>query len=186
VGDAFPMPVKLGVGSLPKHSLNPPRKRRTREHILADLSTNHVEKWALQCGFAVDRLRKDYGLDLAVFTFDAQGFLESGVIWIQIKATDHLKKAANGGAVVVRLDRRDVLAWIGEAYPVILVLYDANEDRGFWISIHSHFGDASAFARLRGKTVSISVPTVNVVTAEAFRAFADMKAVILAAGDERQ
>ena len=33
------------------------RKRRTREHVLADLSANHVEKQALLCGFAVERLR---------------------------------------------------------------------------------------------------------------------------------
>jgi len=86
---------------LAKHPLNPPRKQRTREHVLADLSANHVEKFALHCGFAVERLSQDYGLDLAVFTFDEQGYRESGVIWMQLKATDHVKTTRDGKAVLI-------------------------------------------------------------------------------------
>ena len=99
-----------------KRHLHPPRKRRTREHVLADLSANHVEKIALNCGFAVERLSKDYGLDLAIFTFDKRGFCESGVLWMQLKATDQVKTTRDGNAILVRLDRRDVLAWIGEVF----------------------------------------------------------------------
>jgi hypothetical protein len=40
------------------------RKRRTREHVLADLSANYVEKQALLCWFTVERVRLDYGIDL--------------------------------------------------------------------------------------------------------------------------
>ncbi len=29
----------------------PDRKRRTREHVIADLSVNHVERFILQCGW---------------------------------------------------------------------------------------------------------------------------------------
>jgi len=110
------------VAKLP---VSPPRKQRTRAHVIADLSANHVEKFALSCGFAVERLRQDYGVDLAIFTFDSRGFRENGVLWLQLKATDHLKTTRDGKMVLVRLDRRDVLAWIAEAYPVILVVYDA-------------------------------------------------------------
>jgi hypothetical protein len=39
---------------------NLPRKRRTREHIIADLSVNHVERQLLLCGFTCDELRRDY------------------------------------------------------------------------------------------------------------------------------
>jgi Domain of unknown function (DUF4365) len=120
---------------LARHVTNPPRKKRTREHVLADLSANHVEKVALSCGYAVDRIWHDYGLDLALFTFDERGYLESGVVWIQVKATDQLKKTLGGRAVLVRLQRKDVLAWIADAYPVILVVYDAPRDCAFWLSI---------------------------------------------------
>ena len=160
-----------------------PRKRRTREHVLADLSVNHVEKCALQCGFAVQRLAPDYGLDLVVFTFDEQGFLERGVLWMQLKATDHMKTTRDGSAALVRLERKDVLAWIAEAYPVILVLYDATSDRAHWISIQTYFAD-DAFAKLHGKTITVPIPTANVISVKAMREFAREKADILAPDGE--
>ena len=52
------------------------RKRRTREHVIADLSANHVEKQALLCGFSVERVRHDYGIDLIWFTYDEHGEVE--------------------------------------------------------------------------------------------------------------
>jgi hypothetical protein len=162
-----------------KYPLHPPRKRRTREHLLADLSANHVARFALQCGFAAEELRQDYGLDLAVFTFDDQGYLESGVIWMQLKATDQLKTTRDSGAVLVRLDRRDILAWIAERYPVILVVYDAKQDCAYWLSIHSYFGNEQAFNRLRGKTVTIPIPTANRMSEIAMRDFAREKAALL-------
>lgn len=158
-----------------KH-FNPPRKRRTREHVLADLSVNHVERFVLQCGFAVDRLRQDYGLDLAVFTFDDEGFLESGVLWMQVKATDRARRTRGGNAVLVRLDRRDILAWIAELYPVILVIYDAANDRAYWLWMQGYSIDTRAFAKLRGKTVTIAVPTTNIINENALREFARRKA----------
>jgi hypothetical protein len=53
---------------LARHPINLPRKKRTREHVLADLGANHVEKVALGRGYAVDRVWHDYGLDLALYT----------------------------------------------------------------------------------------------------------------------
>ena len=38
-----------------------PRKRRTREHVIADLSVNHVERIILEAGHAVQRPTSDYG-----------------------------------------------------------------------------------------------------------------------------
>jgi hypothetical protein len=45
------------VGELPLSRKKPvPRKkRRTREHVIADLSANHVERHALLCGYSVER-----------------------------------------------------------------------------------------------------------------------------------
>jgi hypothetical protein len=158
---------------------NPPRKLRTREHVLADLSANHVEKYALQCGFAVERVWQDYGLDLAVFTFDERGCLESGIIWFQLKATDHVAKSSDGMKVRLRLEKRDLLAWIGEVYPVILVVYDAVAEIGYWVSIQSYFSGTDAFSKLRGKTVTIAIPASNTVSANSMREFASVKTAIL-------
>jgi Domain of unknown function (DUF4365) len=159
----------------------PPRpgKQRTRAHVLADLSVNHVERFALRCGFAVHRISPDYGLDLAVFTFDEQGFLESGQIWMQLKASDNLKRSRDGKTVSIRIDRRDILAWIGEAYPVILVLYDATRDVAYYLSVKDYVSGHDIFAKLSGATVTIQVPTENLMSEKAFREFARTKMAVL-------
>jgi hypothetical protein len=50
-----------------------PRKRRTREHVIADLSVNFVERQVLLCGYTVERVWHDYGYDLFLFTYNARG-----------------------------------------------------------------------------------------------------------------
>jgi hypothetical protein len=42
------------------------RKRRTRAHIIADLSVHRVEGFVLRCGWTVERTRFDYGIDLDI------------------------------------------------------------------------------------------------------------------------
>src|SRR5436305_11467540 len=104
------------------------RKRRTREHIIADLSVNHVERLVLRCGWTVERTRYDYGIDLDMHTYNPAGEVENGKVLFQLKATDSPKRSAGGTAISVRLDWRDLLFWANEAAPVILIIYDANED----------------------------------------------------------
>jgi hypothetical protein len=133
----------------------------------------------------VDRIWHDYGLDLALFTFDERGYLESGVVWIQVKATDQLKKTLGGRAALVCLQRKDVLAWIADAYPVILVVYDAPRDCAFWLSIQGCFADEQGFGKLKGKTIKVPVPTANVLDENSIRDFARRKAALLAAWGER-
>ena len=70
-----------------------PKKRRTRQHIIAELSVNYVERYALQCGFSVERVEHDYGIDLVLFTYDANGEIENGQVYLQLKATDNLRVA---------------------------------------------------------------------------------------------
>jgi hypothetical protein len=44
-------------------------KYRPRTHVIADLSVNHVERFALLCGYSVQRIQPDYGVDLIVYTY---------------------------------------------------------------------------------------------------------------------
>ena len=67
---------------------HPEAKKRTREHVIADLSVNYVQKLFLERGHICDPLPKDYGYDLFVMTCDPDGYLESGSIYLQLKATD--------------------------------------------------------------------------------------------------
>src|SRR5437870_3431239 len=116
------------------------RKRRTREHVIADLSVNHVERQALLCGFCVERSFHDYGIDLEVLTFNTQGDVDEGNILVQVKASEHLLIRRAKAAFPFRIDRRDLVAWLKEPMPVILIVYDAKKDIAYWLYIQSYFG----------------------------------------------
>jgi hypothetical protein len=132
--------------------------------VLADLSVNYVERFALRCGFAVQRLSPDYGLDLAIFTFDESGFLENGVVWMQLKATDHVKESRDGKNVLVRIERRDILAWLGQVNPVVLVVFDAVRELAYHLTIQDYFAGNRVFTRLRGSTVTVPIPVKNLMS----------------------
>ena len=60
-----------------------PRKQRTRQHVIADQSVNHVERLIIDEGHTAQRMEKDYGYDLLLFTYDEQGYVEPGLVSLQ-------------------------------------------------------------------------------------------------------
>jgi hypothetical protein len=108
------------------------RARRTREHIIADLSVNHIEYHALKCGYSVEKFESDYGYDLEIFTYDRQGEFENGTIFVQAKATDHIDKYRIKGGYSKTFDKGHIEQWSKEPFPVILVFYDAQREIGYW------------------------------------------------------
>jgi hypothetical protein len=140
--------------------------------VIADLSANHVEKQALLCGFSVERVRHDYGIDLILFTYDQDGAVESGEILLQLKATDRLKRVGKGKFVAYRLDRTDLRSWLGEFQPVILVVYDAPGDRAYWLYVQAYFEKLPGFNLKRAKeTVTVRVPAANLLDVGAIKTF---------------
>jgi hypothetical protein len=159
---------------------SPSRKRRTREHIIADLSVNHVERQALLCCYVVERRKHDYGIDLELFTFNKNGEIEQGKVLLQLKATDRLRLRADQPAVSFRIDRRDLVLWLAEPAPVILIVYDARASVAYWLYVQSYFRERQDFNLFTaGKTVTVSVPTTNVVNPAAMRKFARFRTRIL-------
>ena len=96
-------------------------KLRTREHLIADLAVNHVEKHALLGNATVERVAHDYGIDLILFTFTNGGELEPGNIYIQVKSTESLRWLRDQRAAF-RLDRSDLIDWLFQLLPVILIV----------------------------------------------------------------
>jgi hypothetical protein len=87
-----------------------PRKQRTRQHVIADLSVNHVERLILEEGHTVQRLGSDCGFDLVMWTFDNQGYAEPGLVYFQCKATEALEVTTT--AYAVDLSIRDNRLWV--------------------------------------------------------------------------
>jgi hypothetical protein len=167
-----------GVGT--SHRKPEKKKRRTREHVIADLSVNHVERQALLAGFAVQRIVRDYGIDLFIATYDPSGEVENGEIRIQLKATDAPRLVRGGERIAVRVDQGDFRHWLMEPMPVILAVYDAAHDEAYWLYVQEHFesGRAGRFDRA-GAKMTVQVPRTNVVTPAAMRRFAGFRDRIL-------
>lgn len=155
-------------------------KRRTREHVIADLSVNHVERFILRCGWTVERVTHDYGLDQMMKTYSPHGEPESGHVSFQLKATDAPQIRKKKNAFAVRLDSRDVMAWLNEPMPVILILYDAVKDRSFWVDIKAYFAVERGQNRSRvGATVTIYIPVAHEVTEETVRRFSELRKKVM-------
>ena len=151
-------------------------KRRTREHVIADLSVNHVERFILRCGWTVERRRYDYGLDLDMHTYNSRGEVQSGSVLFQLKATDILKKSADGTVIPVRLEWRDVLFWANELDPIILIRYDAEEDRAYWLYVQESFRRVQWPERSgKASTITVHIPAGNVLDEAAIRRFAQFR-----------
>ncbi len=152
------------------------RKLRTREHVIADLAVNHVERQALLCGFSVERIEHDYGIDLVLFTYTAAGEVESGCIFIQVKATGRLRWPRSQAQAPFRVSREDLVGWLKEFLPVILVVYDARADRAHWIHVQEYFATLSGFNLFQaGKRITVHLPLQNVLGGSALRHFAALR-----------
>jgi len=159
-----------------KKQLSPRRKRRTREHVLADLSAHHAEGHALRCGFSVERVAHDYGIDLVLFTYERNGECEPGNVFLQLKATDRLKLVSGGQQIAVRIDRADLLRWLEQTMPVILVVYDGKTDLAYWLYVQAHFEKQTGFDPAHvGEQVTVHVPLANVLNQSAIRRFASFR-----------
>jgi Domain of unknown function (DUF4365) len=117
------------------------RKLRTREHVLADLGINCVERQILLRGFAVNRIEKDYGLDLMMLTYNDQGEIENGHVFFQVKATDSVMVLQDGVTLSCRVEVADIKWWQDELAPVILVVYDGQEDQAFWLYVQQYLDE---------------------------------------------
>jgi hypothetical protein len=151
-----------------------PRKQRTRQHIIADLSVHHVVGFLLEEGHTAQRLDSDYGYDLVMWTFDAQGYAEPGSIYFQFKAMEKLR--ASRTTFVYDVDIRDYNLWVRENSPVVLILFDATHRLAFWLPIQQYFRtDATERPKKGAKTVRLRVPKHQIVNRGAIAKMRDLK-----------
>ncbi len=145
------------------------RKRRTREHVIADLSVHHVEGVALRCGYTVQRQAADYGYDLWLATYNETGEIEGDPVRLQLKASDNLRQyeLAQEEVFTFPVSTKDYRLWSEELLPALFILYDAQADEAYWL-------DVQEFARAQpqdasGKWVRLRVPRQNVLGIQTVR-----------------
>lgn len=157
------------------------RKKRTRGHIIADISENHFEKYALSKGFSIERTAHDYGYDVFLFSYDKNGEIENGYISVQLKATDKLPLINQNTIISFPVDKKDIDLWINEFNPVILVVYDAINKKGYWINIQSYFQSIPNFSIAKiSKTTNVHLPITNKIGKATMSKFAQQKTLLYA------
>ena len=151
-----------------------PRKRRTREHVIADLSVHHVEGFILHEGHTAQRLDQDYGYDLVIITYDTHSYIEAGALFVQLKAAERLQRVK--ADYVFDLDIRDYNLWTLNRVPVILILYDASQNQAFWLPIQRYFHEDAARRPKKGaKTVRVRIPNTHRVDRGAISQMRELK-----------
>lgn len=151
-----------------------PRKQRTRQHVIADLSVHHVEGFILEEGHTAQRFGSDYSYDLVMRTFDEAGYVEPGAAYFQLKASDALQSV--GSAYVFDVDIRDYNLWIREAMLVVLVLFDASRRRAYWLDVQDYFEQEGARRPKKGaKTVRVRVSKRNLVNRSAIQMMRELQ-----------
>jgi hypothetical protein len=156
------------------------RKTRTRQHIIADLGVNYVERQILLAGFTLERITRDYGIDLNMTTFSPNGQVENEFVWFQVKATDNLQLNADEAFATVRIESADFRYWLMQVMTVILVLFDVKNDRAFWLETQEYVKRVDMDADEIGETVSVRIPVSNLLTVESIRFIRDRKEAIVA------
>lgn len=142
----------------------PQRKRRTREHIIEDLSENHLERMVLLKGHVLRRPERDYGVDVTMFHFAQTGEIENGEVRFQLKATESLKVLKKGTIISFPINTGDLHYWSLEIYPFILVVFDAGRDDAFWLHVQEYVADNPDRRDPEKATVNVHIPIHNKLT----------------------
>ncbi len=127
-----------------------------------------------RCGYTLQRIHSDYGYDLVMWTYNLRREIESGITYFQVKATDSLPMLKDGKTISWPVDRRDLRLWLKDAYPVILVVYDAARDRAYWLYVQAYFIDRStADLFTGGEMINVHVPTKNRINRRSIQEIAE-------------
>jgi len=140
------------------------------------MGVNFLERQILRRGHQLHRISQpEYGTDAWMMHVSPQTQeVENGRVEFQVKATDHLQFVDDGRSVTCTVEMAHVHFWHWEVdHPFILVLYDAQKHRAFWIDIQAYIDDNKD--RIGDKqTLAVRIPIKNNLTVRAIERFREL------------
>jgi hypothetical protein len=134
----------------------------------------------LLCGYTVEHMVHDYGVDLLLWTYTEEGELESESVKIQLKATDSLPLLQDSQTIAFSISHADLELWLREWMPVILVVYDARDEVAYWLYLQAYFQEQTGFDLAQvGQAMTVYLNRSDLIHQDAIRQFARYKARIL-------
>jgi hypothetical protein len=151
------------------------KKRRTREHVLEELSFNYLERFVLALGHQLARPEKrEYGHDATMFYYSQTGEKEKGEVRFQLKGTDRLHLLEDGRTASFRVETAHLLDWVDQVYPFVLVVYDATREIAYWLHMQPYLTKNRRLLDPERKTRTIHLPTSNVVDSVAIETLREL------------
>ena len=134
------------------------KKLRTRQHIIEDLGLNHIERQILLSGNILRRdMKEDYGYDSVIDTFDEQGQVDNLSFMVQLKSTDSIQLSPKKAGFCVDLSKQDLERWLKTEIPVLLILYDAQQDIAYFTDLQTYFNENGHLLKKVRKFVKVSL-----------------------------
>jgi hypothetical protein len=135
------------------------------------MGVNYLERQILRRGHQLRRVSEpEYGTDALMLHFSPNTReVENGWVEFQVKATDKLRMIDGGRSVACPVEAAHVHYWLWEiAHPFILVLYDAQKHRAFWVDIETYFNTHQVED---STSITIRIPSRNKLTVSAVDRF---------------
>ena len=139
--------------------------------MISDLSYNHLERKVLQRGHWLDAPTNDYGIDATMFHHGPRGEIENGEVRFQLKATKRLKTSRDKTWIPQRVETAHLRYWYFELYPVIIVVFDAEKERAYWLHVQSYVDEKPKLMDSDSETISLRIPVSNVLSQRAINRF---------------
>ncbi len=133
--------------------------KRPREHELETISESFLYKFF--SSWVCNKLTPDYGLDFKI-TIAKENDVTPDMFFVQNKATDNIKKGLE--FIDFDIDVKHLLNFLKIPLPVILILYDAEEERGYWLNLQNYCRnilDKNDISWKKQKSKRLKIPISN-------------------------
>ena len=133
-------------------------KLRTRQQVIQDLALNHIEKQILLSGNVLERNKDDnYDYEGVIDLYNEQGQVSNLAIAVQLKSMDSVQLLSENARFVVDLSKQDLERWLKTEIPVLLILYDAQQDVAYFTDLQTYFNENGHLLKNVRKFVMISL-----------------------------
>ena len=102
--------------------------------------------------------------------------MDAGFVLLQIKSTERFRWLKGETRAAFRIDRADLIGWLAERWPLMLIVYEAETDRAYWLHIQAYFGALPGFNLFSaGEKITIRLEAAQAFDPAAIRAIAAIR-----------
>ena len=128
----------------------------------------------LQRGHWLDSPRNDYGIDATMFHHNERGEVGNGEVRFQLKAMRKLTTSHDGTWISLRVETKDLRYWYFELFPVVIVVYQREKHRGFWLHIQEYLDRNPGVMESDASTATLRIPIHNKLDVRAIDRFREL------------